>query len=392
MLKTENVGSLALKHQARCVVAHAGHRASHQFLTATTALRDDNELHIVAYDDDRGITSIKKSWKHKEEVWSLAACPFDAGLVFTGHHDSTRFAATLWRMGGVVTTLASEDSDGEEGHGDATAPASAGAGASYGAADSSVAGDLEPVAALGEHSSRVHTILWSPDGKASGADVLTMDNSSVRLWRAGEGCRAVASTRQESVDVPHEFNAGAWDPHSTNEFALACDANLQLWDARTLKSSKAVASAHGQCVRSVSYNPNKPRFVATGGDDGMVKFWDLRKLESPVQSFREHAHWVWTVAYNPFHDQLVLSAGSDGDALLWRVSSISSAPLLELDEEESGEKVVPDGLLSRVEDHEDSVYSVAWSAHNAWAFASLSYSGRLTVGCVPSTEKYKILL
>jgi hypothetical protein len=54
------------------------------------------------------------------------------------------------------------------------------------------------------------------------------------------------------------------------------------------------------------------------------------------------------------------------------------------------EKVVPDGLLSRVEDHEDSVYSVAWSAHNAWAFASLSYSGRLTVGCVPSTEKYKI--
>ncbi len=45
---------------------------------------------------------------------------------------------------------------------------------------------------------------------------------------------------------------------------------------------------------------------------------------------------VWSVAYNPFHDQLVLSAGSDGDALLWRVSSISSAPLLELDEEESG--------------------------------------------------------
>jgi hypothetical protein len=54
------------------------------------------------------------------------------------------------------------------------------------------------------------------------------------------------------------------------------------------------------------------------------------------------------------------------------------------------EKVLPDGLLSRVEDHEDSVYSVAWSAHNAWAFASLSYSGRLTVCGVPSTEKYKI--
>ena len=51
--KVENVGSIALKHQARCVVPHAGHRASHQFITATTSLRDDNELHVVAYDDDR---------------------------------------------------------------------------------------------------------------------------------------------------------------------------------------------------------------------------------------------------------------------------------------------------------------------------------------------------
>ncbi len=56
------------------------------------------------------------------------------------------------------------------------------------------------------------------------------------------------------------------------------------------------------------------------------------------------------------------------------------------------EKVVPDCLLARVDDHEDSVYSVAWSAHNAWAFASLSYSGRLTICGVPSSEKYKILL
>jgi hypothetical protein len=56
------------------------------------------------------------------------------------------------------------------------------------------------------------------------------------------------------------------------------------------------------------------------------------------------------------------------------------------------DKVLPDGLIARVEDHEDSVYSVAWSPHNAWTFASLSYTGRLTVCCVPSSEKYKILL
>ena len=42
------------------------------------------------------------------------------------------------------------------------------------------------------------------------------------------------------------------------------------------------------------------------------------------------------------------------------------------------------------DEHEDSVYSVAWG--DAWAFASLSYDGKLAVNLVPSEEKYAILL
>jgi hypothetical protein len=53
MLKVEGAVSTSLKHQARCVVPHAGNRATHQFLTATCSLREDNELHIVAYNDDQ---------------------------------------------------------------------------------------------------------------------------------------------------------------------------------------------------------------------------------------------------------------------------------------------------------------------------------------------------
>jgi hypothetical protein len=35
------------------------------------------------------------------------------------------------------------------------------------------------------------------------------------------------------------------------------------------------------------------------------------------------------VAYNRFHDQLLVSGGTDSQVDLWRLSSISSAPLLE---------------------------------------------------------------
>jgi hypothetical protein len=44
------------------------------------------------------------------------------------------------------------------------------------------------------------------------------------------------------------------------------------------------------------------------------------------------------------------------------------------------------------EDHDDSVAAVAWSAHDAWVYASLSYPGKVVVCQVPSAEKYKILL
>lgn len=137
---------------------------------------------------------------------------------------------------------------------------------------------------------------------------------------------------------------------------------------------------------------------------------------------------VTAVAFNAFHDQLVLSGGADGRVNLWRASSVSSAPLLELGDDEiftssggvdgsaggaaagagasaggggssgpaaarrSEPKMASDAAIRAHEEHEDSVYSVAWSAASAWVYASLSYQGRLTVAQVPSAEKYKILL
>jgi WD40 repeat protein len=112
------------------------------------------------------------------------------------------------------------------------------------------------------------------------------------------------------------------------------------------------------------------------------------------------------VAFNAFHDQLVLSGGSDGRVNLWRASSVSSAPLLELGDEEifaaeqvqgSGHrkaepKLAPDTAIRSHEEHEDSVYAACWSASTAWVYASLSYQGRLLVAQVPSADKYRILL
>ena len=117
--------------------------------------------------------------------------------------------------------------------------------------------------------------------------------------------------------------------------------------------------------------------------------------------------------------------GSDRVVNLWRVSSISSAPLLDLDIADElpdgddkdglsssagnrsssaattngagghGAGAAPDAPDVKVRDydlHDDAVVAVAWSTCDAWVFASLSFDGRVLLNHVPSPEKYKILL
>ena len=44
------------------------------------------------------------------------------------------------------------------------------------------------------------------------------------------------------------------------------------------------------------------------------------------------------------------------------------------------------------DEHEDSVYGLAWSASDPWLLASLSFDGRVALSKVPKNIKYKILI
>ena len=50
--------------------------------------------------------------------------------------------------------------------------------------------------------------------------------------------------------------------------------------------------AHGQRIRCVDYNPNKPSVILSAGDDYRITIWDLRKPGHPLLSWQAHAHWV----------------------------------------------------------------------------------------------------
>jgi WD40 repeat protein len=134
--------------------------------------------------------------------------------------------------------------------------------------------------------------------------------------------------------------------------------------------------------------------IASGGDDGRVRFWDLRQPDKALRVLGGHGHWVTGVRHNAFHDQLVVSCGTDSVVNLWGVPSLSSMTLGASAEDEAPAEEQSDGLIKTYNEHEDSVYSVAWSRSevDAWVFASLSFDGRVVINEVPQEEKYKILL
>lgn len=84
------------------------------------------------------------------------------------------------------------------------------------------------------------------------------------------------------------------------------------------------------------------------------------------------------------------SGGSDHMVNLWRVASCSSSPWIGAEDDANDDPA--DIKVRAIDQHEDSVYAVAWSAADAWIYASLSSDGRVMINHVPSTEKYKILL
>jgi WD40 repeat protein len=220
------------------------------------------------------------------------------------------------------------------------------------------------------------------------------------------------------------------DPHDPNRIAIPNGCDIVFLDTRTAATPAMVLRAcHRYGVTDFDANPNRPFVYATAGQDSFIKFHDVRQIvtsshgsSSPLLKMIKggHTHWVSTIRFNPYHDQLLVSTGTDSAVNLWRISSISSAPILEVSEEApySGSRLGGSGTtddeeyftLSRSHDsasapnvdatapdinvqkyeHQESVYGMTWI--DPWCYVSLSYDGHVVLHHVPSREKYKILL
>eukprot|EP00457_Paulinella_chromatophora_P011449 gb/GEZN01011590.1/.p1 GENE.gb/GEZN01011590.1/~~gb/GEZN01011590.1/.p1 ORF type:complete len:376 (+),score=42.58 gb/GEZN01011590.1/:22-1128(+) len=363
-----NSAVYGLKLHSRAVeaVQASKHTERHQFMVGTCAVRESNELHLLEFDEDSNEITCVSKYSHPPEVLTLGTHAQHGDKVLTTLREGKDFKTCLWKL--------SEERDES-------------------------AADLKQLGKLlecKEHQSNTPIrACWNPQ---QASQLATMDNQSIRLWKLDESSGQAVSkleTKQKQAPVGSGgVGACTWDPHHAMTLAATNGKGLKVWDLRTSKEGQEVPNAHEGLIRDLDYNPNKIHHIVTGGEDCKIRIWDLRKPKKSLRLLggegQGHTHWVTSVKYNRFHDQLLLSGATDSSVLLWSVVSVSSAPLGDLEDPTNSKE--GDRLLNKYDEHEKSVYGVAWSWFMAWVFASVSWDGRFVISHVPSAEKYKILL
>lgn len=335
-----------LPEKGACVAAVEADESRPRFLLASGSLTRPNEIHLIEASD-------------ADELTRIAVCPHPGAVSrIAPHPEKSDCFASVYSLAGAHKLGVWHLKGGREGRLE---------GAGEGAG---IVGSLKGTA-------------WSSAGAAA-KRLLAIDGEGLKAWDVPTPAPA------EAIPLPSPAHALVADPHFGSCIAIAADGQLLGVDLRQKTPTWSIAGVDHGAVRDVDCNPNKPYQLASGGDDGKVRFWDYRSPASALKVLPGHAHWVTAVKYNRVHDQYVLSASTDNCVKLWNVLSISSVFGLTRTDEAASKKQ-EDHLVAAFDEHEESVYSVAWSRADTWMFASLSYDGRLVVNYVPQEEQDKVL-
>ena len=372
-LKEDNPPSLihGLELQGRALAPVVNDTDTVSFLVGTQSLRHPNMVYKIILDEESGQLN-KRQFRHpRGEVWDIDSCPSDPGLFLSTYGE--REGPAGWRKSAAIMRLPETEAGEEED-----------------LREVEVVTELDSVLEAGKE---VSSVMWQPSDSSR---LLCLQGDSVMMVDTAEAGPRVLWSSVHSVRGQTRLETGRWNPHrSYHQLATVSGSQVLGWDTRTGEQAWSLhcPGTSTASLRSLDFNPNKQYYLLTGGDDGCINIWDIRSGGQILHSARHHSHWVWSARYNCYHDQLVLSAGSDTRVVMASLASVSSEPYGALveDTDEVSKKQMEDGLVSVWTDHEDSVYTAEWSTGDPWAFASLSYDGRLVIGQVPQSVKFNIL-
>ncbi|MDZ8264568.1 eIF2A-related protein, partial [Nostoc sp. ChiQUE01b] len=159
------------------------------------------------------------------------------------------------------------------------------------------------------HSSRVISVVFSPDGKtlASGSG-----DKTIKLWDVSTG-KAIKTLTGHSSWV----SSVVFSPDGKTLASGSYDNTIKLWDVSTGKAIKTL-TGHSSRVNSVVFSPDG-KTLASGSYDNTIKLWDVNTGKA-IKTLTGHSSRVNSVVFSP--DGKTLASGSDDNTIkLWDVST-----------------------------------------------------------------------
>jgi len=148
----------------------------------------------------------------------------------------------------------------------------------------------------------------------------------VRLWQL-EAAEEVHGYYQ---GAQFRLHAIAWAPTGMQLTVGGDDGSIQVWSNPLLCHQSVAVQAEMQCadppqqfrahtaaVRALAWSPDG-RFLATGGDDGLLAIWDAAAGFSLLSTSQPDAP-VLALAWAP--DQRYLATGSGRAVMIWKVQA-----------------------------------------------------------------------
>jgi WD40 repeat protein/serine/threonine protein kinase/TPR repeat protein len=165
------------------------------------------------------------------------------------------------------------------------------------------------IAQLNGHLDRLSFAAFSPDG--SRVVTASYDNTAV-IWYLMTG-REMTRLSGHALQVL----SAAFSPDGTRVITASADKTTRIWDAAT-GQQLALLGGNGGRMTFASFSPDG-RSVVTASDDNTARIWDVATARQ-MMVLSGHTDRLWSAVFSP-DGQSVLTASADKMARIWSAST-----------------------------------------------------------------------